>query len=973
MVIFLLTDIEKSTEKWEKYHALMGSALAKHDSIMRRLIPKHGGRIIKHTGDGIFAVFDGGTPIACAIGLQIALQNEDWGDIGELRVRMALHSGETEERDKDHFGPTINRAARLLSAGWGGQILLTEQARDYLSLPQGAQFVDMGVHVLKDISEPLHIFQLLSPDLHLQEFPSLVTISAHPNNLPLHHTPFFGRQQEIAEITARITDGNVRLLSIVGPGGMGKTRLALEVAVGLLEQFPYGVYFVQLAPLQNADAVIPAIAGALGFTFYRQDDPQRQLVDFLRDKSLLLVLDNLEHLIPAVTVVNELLIGASKLKIIVTSRERLKIGAETLFNLKGLPYPTGKADLADEEYSSIKLFLNKVQSHSPDFAPSDADLECIAVICALLDGLPLGIEIAASWIPLISCQELKDELDKSLIAISSPLVDLPDRHKSLNAIFEYSWNLLPVELVNLLMGLTVFRGSFSRIAAEKIAWANLMHLMALCDKSLLSTPLPGRFQLPIPLKQYAVTKIGEGSTDFADISAKHAGFYAQFLHDRKDDFDSDLSKQAMKETATEQDEIRLAWEWATAVVKTTELGMMMKSLFTFMDRSGYYKEGYHCFSTAYNAIVEKNPENADSVLRGLLLYRTKFEVRLTRYDDAIKSAEELLAMAVSQCLPELEADALGILGEVNYKRGKLADAEELIKQCLKIYDKLGIITKQMYSIQLLAMIEGMRGNYTRSAELFNECIAKASANADLTASVRLRLMYAQATRYSKEYDIAIKTYSECLPILKDIGDRVNYAGSLNNLSIIYDEIERTDEALALQEESLAIKREIGDRRAIAISLGSLGVLLMHVNDLARAEACFQEAIQITEQNNDRTNMAVSLLNYGYLLLLTQKLPQARDNLKRAYALASEIGYSNIIVSAVYFLALYLLLCGEKTKAVELFSFAEAQYSNQNLTSRDINLVREKISLCLDKPAFAKHSEIGKTLSPDEVIAYLISL
>ena len=277
MTVFLFTDIENSTRLWEEHRGVMGAVLSRHDALLALAVAGRGGEVVKHLGDGIFAAFAGGDPMGCALDIQRRVAAEDWGDVGELRVRVALHAGEAEERGGDFFGPAVNRCTRLLAVGWGGQILVTPEVAGSCALPPGAAVLDLGVHVLKDVAEPQPILQLVHPELPRRDFPPLRSRAARPGNLPPQPTPFVGREKEIAALVAIVNQPSHRLLSLVGTGGVGKTRLALEVAAAVLERFEWGAYFVPLAPHNEPARIVASIADALNFSFYGRSQPEPTL------------------------------------------------------------------------------------------------------------------------------------------------------------------------------------------------------------------------------------------------------------------------------------------------------------------------------------------------------------------------------------------------------------------------------------------------------------------------------------------------------------------------------------------------------------------------------------------------------------------------------------------------------------------------------------------------------------------------
>src|SRR5215216_3111238 len=373
-VAFLFTDIEGSTALWERNRQAMAAAVERHFVLLDAAIQAHGGIHFKTIGDAVQAAFPvAPAAVAAACDAQRALLAEEWGEVGTLPVRMALHAGEAEPDARgDYLAAPLNRLLRLLSAGHGGQILLTQAVQQLArgALPPGVELRDLGEHRLRDLLEPEHVFQLFHPDLPV-DFPPLASLDARPNNLPRQPTVFVGREQEIREVVERLRRGEVRLLTLTGPGGTGKTRLAMQVAAELLDDFPDGVFFVPLAPLADLALVPAAIAAALGIREAGGRPLSERVRDVLSDQQLLLVLDNVEHLVEAAPLIGELLEAAPGLKVLATSRMPLHLRAEHEYLVRplGLPSrnPLPAADLLSQ-YEAVRLFIARAQAVKPDFA-----------------------------------------------------------------------------------------------------------------------------------------------------------------------------------------------------------------------------------------------------------------------------------------------------------------------------------------------------------------------------------------------------------------------------------------------------------------------------------------------------------------------------------------------------------------------------------------------------------------------------
>jgi class 3 adenylate cyclase len=416
---FLLTDIEGSSLLWQRSPGSMAAALARHDLLITKLVTDSAGRIIKHTGDGFFAFFDGGNPLGCALEIQKAMASEDWGDLGALPVRIAVHAGSAERRGDDLFGIDVNFTSRLLSAAWGGQILASAEAAGSLPLPADASFLDLGVHMLRSFETPRPLLQLCHPGLPRNDFPPPNTQGGRSSNLPHPGSPLVGREGELEKLCLMLSDPSTRLVSIVGPGGMGKTRLAQQVALEILPEFAQGACYVPLAPLDTPELISAAIAESLGMRFHGPEDPLTLLTRYLRDREVLIVLDNFEHLIGGSATVGTILSSAPLPKILVTSRERLNLPGEYVFELSGLEYPAGGLPADTTELGAVRLFLDRAAALLPGYRPSGEDLEAVAMLTAVLRGMPLAIELAAGWVRMLSPSEILEETGKSLDFLES--------------------------------------------------------------------------------------------------------------------------------------------------------------------------------------------------------------------------------------------------------------------------------------------------------------------------------------------------------------------------------------------------------------------------------------------------------------------------------------------------------------------------------------------------------------------------
>src|SRR5215218_6381787 len=443
-VTFLFTDIEGSTRLWERDSSAMQQALARHDEVLRSAIKANGGFVFKTMGDAFCAAFPTvPEALEAVLSAQLALLVDvDQGEAGALMVRMALHTGSAEERDGDYFGPPLNRVARLLSAAHGGQIILSSPAQELVrdQLPVGVELRDLGEHRLKDLARPERIFELLAPELPAG-FPPLRTLESRPNNLPMQPTPLVGREREVGEVCERLRQQGIRLLTLTGPGGTGKTRLALQAAADVLEEFEDGVFFVPLAAVTDSNLFFTEIAGALGL----QESGDASLGDVLKEyfgrREILLVLDNLEQVLSAVSLLGELLSAASRLKVLATSRIPLGIYGEREYAVPPLAIPDPKRlpDLrALSQYEAVRLFIERAEAAKAGFEITSENAPAVAEICVRLDGLPLAIELAAARIKLLPPRAILTRLSNRLKLLTGGARDLPERQRTLRRLMRNS-------------------------------------------------------------------------------------------------------------------------------------------------------------------------------------------------------------------------------------------------------------------------------------------------------------------------------------------------------------------------------------------------------------------------------------------------------------------------------------------------------------------------------------------------------
>jgi predicted ATPase/class 3 adenylate cyclase len=818
-VTFLFTDIEGSTTRWEHQPEAMQAALARHDALLRAAILEHDGHVVKTTGDGIHAAFSRAQDaVAAAVDAQHRLLAESWDEIGGLRVRMALHTGAAEERDGDYYGPPLNRAARLLATGHGGQVLLSDVTaglvRDDPS--GGLELLDLGEHRLKDLIRPERVFQVVIPGL-CSEFPPLVSLDARPNNLPTQATPLLGRERELELARERLLRQDVRLLTLVGPGGTGKTRLGLQLAADLSDRFEDGVFFVALAPISDPDLVPSTIAQTMGV----RDGGGRPVLDglreYLREKQVLLLLDNFEQILAAAPVVSELLNGAPRAKILVTSRSALQVRGEHEYAVPPLALPDARSPATPavlSQYSAVSLFIERAAAIKPDFAVTNENAPAVAEICHRLDGLPLAIELAAARIRFLSPQAILARLERRLPLLTGGARDLPARQQTLRSAIAWSYDLLTTEEQALFRRLAIFVGGCPFEAAEAVCNADgslgidvLDGIGSLVAQSLLKeigSENEPRFGMLETIREYGLEML-EAAGEATTVQERHAAHYLALA------IASPNVPEGFDRLEQDHDNLRAALQWLT------ERGDTERALRLAAELNGMW--GIHGYLT----------EGRDRLARAL-------------------------ALPEAQARADTRASALNAAGRLAFNQGDYAVAQGYWERSLVLRREIGDAGRVADTLSNLGHLARERGDYATARRLITESLEISRAEGGIGGGRRLDHLGLVVLQQG-DYATARSLFQQALDIASETQDEFGVMWAVARLGHVAHAEGNLAEARACYEQSLPTQRRWDDKRAIASMLRNLAMVDVDEGQFAAAWRRFEESAALVRLLHDLSGTA----------------------------------------------------------------------------------------------------------------------
>ena len=818
-ITYMFTDVEGSTLLWQQYPDEMRAVMARHDSLLTSAVEANDGTVVRPRGEGdsIFAVFLRATDaLAAACAAQQRLLRETWPEGIAINVRMAMHTGESEFRDHDYYGNTVNRCARLRSIAYGGQILISEATAQLVrdDLSGEISLRELGSHRLKDLQRPEQVFQLIHPDLPA-DFPALKSLDAHPHNLPVQLTSFIGREEEIDEVNGLLS--TARLVTLVGAGGSGKTRLAQEIGASVIEDYPDGVWFIGLATLSETEMLRPHVAA----TFNVGEDA---LTGFLQGKSMLLILDNCEHLLVGAASLVQWLLSCPGVTVIATTREALNLAGERIFQVPPLPIPEDNADqdkLAESD--SVQLFLDRARAATPAFDLTASNAASVGQIVRRLEGIPLAIELAASRVKLLQPAEIAKRLDECFKILTGGPVDALPHHQTLERAIDWSYDMLDSDQQTLFRQLSVFRGGFTLPACGAVSGAKdeyevLESLGQLVDKSLVRTVLSGeetRYYLLEPLRQYATARIT--ADEAAEIGGQHARYFRDLAERASPELHGPRQLEWQARLGMEHDNLRVALAWGLEAGDADLAQRTAAALAWFWLVRRHTAEAVEWF----DRVLAADGGSAES--RASALVQAGFVRSVVRQDD------------LDGCLARIR-DGQARFVELGNEQGvKMAQTSEavirwsqrdfeasnlLFAEIQAVYQADGFEWGDAFCGWFLGSASWLAGDITQAYAHRTRSLEILRRVGDLTMMAWTLLTLANMALETNELDQATALYDQCLPMMVDLGDRLGVGTVLLGLGMAKHFRGETEEAQRLLSEAQTNMREGGGGQELSWALSN---------------------------------------------------------------------------------------------------------------------------------------------------------
>jgi serine/threonine protein kinase/predicted ATPase/DNA-binding SARP family transcriptional activator len=784
--------------------------------------------------------------------------------------------------------------------------------------------------------------------------------------LPLQPTPLIGREKELLQLHDLLMNPDCRLVTLVGTGGIGKTRLAIEVAARTAEALPNGAVFVPLAAITEVENILQAIASALHIRYSPGVDPKIQLFRRLSEQKMLLVLDNFEQLLPASDLLANMLAAAPNLRLIVTSRERLNIIEEWIYEVQGLPFPKAGEPISGGigswlvNFSAVQLFVERARRVMPNLAVDEDNLMDIIHICQLVEGMPLALELAAPWVRVMSCKEIAHELEQGLDLLTASLRNLPERHRSIRVIFDQSWLSLSQKEQTTLARLSVFYNGWTREAAEAVAAARLSDLTALVDKALLRFH-DNRYEMHELVRQYATERLAENPQQQNATLDQHHRYYLKFVAQATPWLKGGRQIEASHKIISDIDNIRSAWRRAVQQRDFDPLFQAAEAYWLFHEFSGFLMQGEAAFRLAADSMELDQPDNGFHgffrVAQGSLLARqwhfnqgrslmemglaqlrkaepqdpekiafslawlSFLDVMHGQYPEGLRSAEESLTYFPQTGDRWTQAGSLRLLGAATLYQGRLQQAQEHLNQCVEVCKSIGELRIRTYATSNLGVIHLWYGQINEARQFFNESLRISKSCNDRLARADALCERGRLFIATGEFDLAIETARSCINLYQELGrTRVSLANILLGKSLRLKGVDGAEEAI---QEGLEAAQLVGHRPDIAAAFEGLGALALDQKEYELADQYFQQSLQIWEEIGHEPEISFILCRIcsGLIESSTPDHARIRSLLVRAFQLARKHQAGTTAITAMVGLEVLRVLAGEPHQAEKLMPYA----------------------------------------------------
>ena len=991
-ITFLFSDIEHSTRLLQHLGDQYAEVLAAYRRLLREVFQAGEGYEIDTAGDGFFVAFQRAThAVAAAVAAQRAMAIHPWPAGLPVRVRLGLHTGEPTLTASGYVGLDVHRAARICAAGHGGQTLLSQTTRALVEYdpPAGVRLRDLGEHRLKDLQRPERLSQLVIPELPA-DFPPLKTLDSRAHNLPVQPTPLIGRERASAAACALLRRADVRLLTLTGPGGTGKTRLGLQVAADLLENFASGGFFVPLAAIRDPALVASSIARTLGIQEKADQVLRESLKESLRDQQMLLVLDNFEQVVAAAPLVAELLATCPHLKCLVTSRVVLRLSGEHEFPVPPLALPDPRClPTVDtlSQYAAVALFIQRALAVKPDFRVDNANAPAVAEICVRLDGLPLAIELAAARIKLFLPQAILARLGRRLELLRGGARDVPERHQTLRQAIAWSYDLLEASEQALFRRLAVFVRGYTLEAAEAVCQAVddpaagagqalevLDGVASLVDKSLLRQQEQAsgepRFRMLETIREYGLECLTASGEEPA-VRCAHADYYLVLAEAAEPALTGPEQATWLERLEAEHDNLRAALQWAEES-EEVEIGLRLAgALCQFWLMRGHLREGQERLARLLG-LAGTSPRTA---ARAKALTRAgHLADNLSDYAAAHAFFAE--SLAIRRVLGEKGgiAIALNDLGWVALHRNDYTAARALSEESLAIWRDLGDKEGMATSLNNLGFVAYHQGEYTATYALFQESLALRRALRDKWGiAVALGLM-GRTVHSQGDYRRATALLEEAGALFRDLGAKQLFAWVSTYLGGVAHDQGNDERARAFLEESVTLFRDTGDKDGLAFTLNVLGTVVHARGDDERATALYEESLSLWTAIGFKWGMALALSRLGTVAHAQGNAGRATALYEESLALRRGLGNKHGLAECLEGLAGVAVVQQQLERAARLLGAAETlrEATGAPLSpgervryDRDVSVVRAG----LGEAACAAVWATGKAMPLEHVIAH----